>query len=215
MSKVSPSLDIPKELEHVVMRSLAKKPDDRYATMARFAQALAYASRDLARARRNLRRALFVGAPVLVVLLAAVVFLALRPKESHEDATRTQLAKDEGQSRPEAPLGAPAPLAAPSLPSLPALLSEVARAPSSAMPAPSPVVARSEAPTPTPPGGSTVPLAAPAASAPVASRAVPVATGHTSKPSRPATVAPATTSLPELERCFETVAGERREVPCN
>src|SRR5262249_27740222 len=66
MSKVKPDLDIPKELEQVVMRALAKKPDDRYATMARLARAIAYAGQ-LGRKR---------GSPWIAIVAASLAIVA-------------------------------------------------------------------------------------------------------------------------------------------
>ena len=56
MSKVNPQLDIPKELEQVILQALSKKKEDRFENMARFAQAIAYASRDIRRSRSRAKR---------------------------------------------------------------------------------------------------------------------------------------------------------------
>src|SRR5207237_339446 len=66
MSKMNPDIDLPKDLEQVVMRSLAKKPEDRFATMARFARALAYSVRALKRGRRARWPTLAAGSLALV-----------------------------------------------------------------------------------------------------------------------------------------------------
>jgi serine/threonine-protein kinase len=192
MSKVKPDLDIPKDLEQVVMRSLAKKPDDRFATMARFARAIAYAARDVRRGKGS--RARVIG-PVFFVAVAAALagIYSLRMR-----AQATTVAQE------------PRPTPTPSV--------AIAAAPSPAAAVPFDIPSAA-APTPSP-------EPAPSAAAPVDSAAKGVHdAGRVSvaKPQRiepppraPAeSPPPATKSLPGIERCFETVAGERREVPCN
>jgi serine/threonine-protein kinase len=221
MSKMNPALDIPKELEQVVMRSLAKKPDDRYATMARFAQAIAYAGQ---RARvQSSRRRWWVGSLAILIGLAGGWFWRFG-RAGRDGAV---LSPDASASAVRvAPTWSSTANAAPTPSALPAS-SPVFAASTPAATAPPPVVST------TPPdqaipaasvsaGGPSSALALASASAPTPPKLArptraPARTEPSATGARSNTVAspPTSTSLPGIERCFETSAGVRREVPCN
>ncbi len=201
MSKVKPDLDIPRELENVVMRALAKKPDDRYATMTRFASALAYAVKTRERGRRTFARVAAAGAVVAVAGVAGAWWW--RHRSPNDTAQR-----DPNASVRLMGTEAPPPAVAPALPATvrgaesPAIASVAVTAATESPPAPEV-------------------SAAPAVSLgePKGARAAHPAPAKVERPPASAPLRPqpgtATTALPGLERCFETVAGVRREVPCN
>jgi serine/threonine protein kinase len=211
MSKVNPQLDIPKELEQVILQALSKNKEDRFENMARFAQAIAYASRDIRRSRSRAKRvAWFSAATVLTVLsLASALWLG-----------RHRLSRGELAAAPSS--GAVAPPPSPSLisPAPPAL------PPTAALPAPD-LLAPTAAPPPTPSVAS-APSSYPARAAldvrSAEARSADVRKGKTPRlpadapggfaPSSPTHQGAAGETLPQLERCFETVEGERRQVPC-
>jgi serine/threonine-protein kinase len=190
MSKLKPDLDIPKQLEQVVMRSLAKKPDDRFATMARFARAIAYAGRDVRRGKGSRPR---VIGPVFFVAVAA---LAAGAVSWRMRAQPTTLAEE------------PRPTPAASL--------AIAATPAAALPPETPSLA-APTPSPEPAPSSAAPVDSAAKGARDAGRVSVVKPQKIEPPPRAPVESPppATKSLPGIERCFETVAGERREVPCN
>jgi eukaryotic-like serine/threonine-protein kinase len=193
MSKVKPDLDIPKELEQVVMRTLAKKPEDRYATMARFARALAYAARRVRRGRSS-RVAIVAASLVIAAGVAAGLWLV------RKRTTRAIAA--------EVPTAIPAPPVVVTT----AVVAEKPVEPLAAAAFPSPEPVESSAPAPS---AAPVVSAAPSASAsakPVRALGRPL---PKPEPARAQAESPGTKSLPGIERCFETVNGERREVPCN
>jgi eukaryotic-like serine/threonine-protein kinase len=202
MSKVKPDLDIPRELENVVMRALAKKPDDRYATMTRFASALAYAVKTRERGRRTFARVAALGAVVAVAGVAGAWWW--RHRSPNDTAQR-----DPNASTRLMGTEVPPPAVAPALPATvrgsesPAIASVAVTAATGSPPLPevsaAPAVSLGE------------PKAARAAH-PVPAK---VERPPASAPRPQASPGTATTALPGLERCFETVAGERREVPCN
>jgi cytoskeletal protein RodZ len=186
----------------VVMRALAKKPDDRYATMTRFASALAYAVKTRERGRRTFARVAALGAVVAVVGVAGGWWW--RHRSPNDTAPR-----DSNASTRLMGTEVPPPAVAPALPATvrgsdsPAIASVAVTAATGSPPLPevsaAPVVSLGEpkgarAAHPVPAKVERPPASAPRPQAP------------------PGTV---TTALPGLERCFETVAGERREVPCN
>jgi serine/threonine-protein kinase len=227
MSKVNPELAIPRELEQVVLKALAKRPEDRFENMARFAQAIAYASRDIRKARPARRGAgIFIALAALAVALGAGGWFARR-----RALQRTQVAPPVPITVALAPERAPTPTPGPAVSAeQPAVdLQAVATAPSaSAAPAASATAVVSAAPaTSAAPIVSAVAVAS-ASAAPVARKGLSRASGNRGNdvvakdepaPFVPATksagAAPDTTSLPSLERCFETVDGVRRQVPCN
>jgi serine/threonine-protein kinase len=212
MSKVNPDAHVPRELELVVMRALEKKPDDRYATMARFARALAFAAHKAHRDRSTRRLALILG-PLAAAAVAASFWLVRKRADAHDAAPPIA-------ATTAAP--APANLAPPPQPS-------TALEPTTALASatnPAPVTPPAPAPS-----ASAIALDPPQPSAPASSTAEPVAS-VAAKPARsagrtaparpepaparsPGRTPPTTSGLPSIERCFETVAGERREVPCN
>jgi serine/threonine-protein kinase len=225
MSKVNSELAIPRELEQVVFKSLAKRPEDRFENMARFAQAIAYAGRDLRKARPARRRM-----PLFLAMGALALGLALSGWFLRHRAVARTSADSLAHATAETParvLGAE-PTAS---------ITPVA---------PVPVAAASAADNPGEPGtvSPAVSVSAPAASS--VEPAKPIASAHSVAiaPStqqgrkggarsgnnvvakdEPAPVVPAphgksaaapdSTSLPSLERCFETMDGVRKEVPCN
>jgi serine/threonine-protein kinase len=201
MSKVKSDLDIPKELEQVVMRSLAKKPDERFATMARFARAIAYAGRDLGRGRGK-ARAVVIAATLVVVAGVAAAGWSWRKRAGREIVAESAAARP-APSVVVAVATVAAPLATTAPPAVSAPSSET----ESSVPAASPAPAVSSAPT----------VTASAKPARDAGRALVPKPEHAPPVPRATGEAPLgpTKSLPGIERCFETVAGERREVPCN
>jgi serine/threonine-protein kinase len=192
MSKMKPDLDVPKELDQVVMRALAKKPDERYATMARFARAIAYA-RDVRRGRSSPLR---IVAPASVVVVAAIAATAF----SLSRRSRQVAPAEEPQHTPAASVAitaTPPTAVAPAL----EIPSAVVPAPSASEPAASAASPAVSAAKPTHDAGRVS-----------VARPEPVQPAHRAPTETPGG---ATKSLPGIERCFETVAGERREVPCN
>jgi serine/threonine-protein kinase len=200
MSKMNPEVDIPRKLEDVVMRALAKKPDDRYATMARFASALAYAVKGHGRGRAFVRAAVAVSV-VAIGAVAAIWWwrhrsrydIALQGASASPALVGTDVARPAPAPAPPSGAVAPTPVAVasaapppPTMAAAAASSTEMHEVPAS--PVPKPTRAPSAAPkvdrSPAPPHPQTAPGSAP-------------------------------TALPQMERCFETVAGERREVPCN
>jgi serine/threonine-protein kinase len=221
MSKVNPELAIPRELEQVVLKALAKRPEDRFENMARFAQAIAYASRDIRKARPPRRRAgIFIALAVFAVAVGGGGWFLRR---------RAQLRAQVVPPSPIAvalapgPAPTPTPSAAVSAERPPVDLPTGAAAPSaSAAPIASAAPAASVAPI-----VSAVPAAS-ASAVPVVRKGAPRTSANSGNnvvakdeaaPFVPVTksgaAAPDTTSLPSLERCFETVDGVRRQVPCN
>jgi serine/threonine-protein kinase len=203
MSKVNPDLDIPRELEDVIMRALAKKPEDRFATMARFARALAYAAKGRERGRRTLVR-FAVAFSVIAVGASAGIWwwrhrstydIALRGASASTPAgAETPSPPSVAATPPLPPVAAPAVVATPAVPiAEPAIPTVTDAATSSSTEAPA-----ASSPPPKPAGA-----------------AQPIAPARPPTPGRTPSPGPRPTALPQLERCFETVAGERREVPCN
>ena len=176
--------------------------------MARFAQAIAYASRDIRRSRPRAKRvAWFSAAAVLTVLsLASALWLGRHRLSRGELAA----APSSGAvARPPSASLIPAPSALP---------------PTAALPAPD-LLAPSAAPPPTP-SVATAPSSYPARAAlgSAEARSADVRKGKAPHlqadapggfaPSSPPHQGAAGETLPQLERCFETVEGERRQVPC-
>jgi serine/threonine-protein kinase len=221
MSKVNPELAIPRELEQVVVKALAKRPEDRFENMARFAQAIAYASRDIRKARPARKGAwIFIALAVLAVAVGGGGWFMrrralLRAQVVPPPPTAVALVPE--------PAPTPTPNAAVSAERPPVDLQTSGTALSaSAAPNASAASVASAAPI-------VSAVAAPSASAaPVVRKGAPRASANSGNnvvakdepaPFVPATrsgsAAPDTTSLPSLERCFETVDGVRRQVPCN
>jgi serine/threonine-protein kinase len=222
MSKVNPELDIPKELEQVIMQALSKSKEDRFENMARFAQAIAYASRDIRRSRSRGKRAAWLGTAAVFAVLSmasAVWFL------------RHRLPRGELAAVPSSGAVAPLPVALspipPALPPTAALAASPslvpAAAPPSAPAAPGPTPSTSSASPSDPPRAGLEARSADARSADA--RSADVRKGKAPRlaadppggrvvPSSATPERAAGDTLPQLERCFETVEGERRQVPC-
>jgi serine/threonine-protein kinase len=217
MSKVNPELAIPKELEQVVLKALAKRPEDRFENMARFAQAIAYASRDIRKARPAGRRAwIYITLAVLAIAGGGGAWF-LR----HRSALRAQLALPLAPSIKVAvapqPVTTPDPVLAVSAPlpvvDVPAASSSAAASASTA-PVASAVPSSSAAASSSATAVSSATVAA-SASASAGRKGGAVRSGNNpSVRDEPAPFVPAakggsappdTTSLPSLERCFETV----------
>jgi eukaryotic-like serine/threonine-protein kinase len=216
MSKVNPDLAIPKELEQVVFKALAKRPEDRFENMAQFAQGIAYASRDIRRARPRGRRAsLFIALGVLAVALAVFGgWFARRRAAARAEVVPRPVPSIAVALAPQ-PTAPPDPVPAVSAP--PPVVEPPASA--SAPPASAPAASASAAGSASAHGS--------ASAAPLIRKVAPVRSGNDvvardeAAPFVPAPqpraggAPPDTTSLPAMERCFETVEGVRRQVPCN
>jgi len=197
MATMHRGLSVPRELEQVVMRALEKRPEDRFETMARFARAIAHASRDIRRSRGR-----WTGRASMLAVAAAALFVALLVGGYW---LRRRAAMQASLLEPVR--------AEPRLPAeWAAVVDEKPRGLSSITPTASgSAIPRTEVEPAAAPAHTTKPPRGAGASLTSTKDRVPLAGQPRAQSADPS----AEPSLPQLERCFETVEGVRREVPCN